>query len=301
MALQLIEALSALGLDARTAGEIVSADSRQIYRYMDIGTAKPTFEERGRARHHLVDVVEPDQTLTLAQYQQMAYAAIDDIHNRGLVPFLVGGTGLYVRAVLEGLNIPHVAPDLDLRQRLYDQANTEGCQKLHEALHKVDPEAAQRIDARNVRRVIRALEVCYSLGRPISSLQSASPPSYRVLRIGLTMPRSFLYQRVDERIERMIASGWVEEVRSLAGRGFGYDLPAMSSVGYREIGMYLRGEISLEQAVFLIKRHTRRLVRQQYNWFREDDPHVVWFDASQTVLGAIWDLVRTFLRKVGKD
>ena len=294
VALQLAEELPALV-------EVVSADSRQIYRHMDIGTAKPTAEERLRARHHLLDIVEPDQPLSLAQYQHLAYGAIEDIQRRGRIPLLVGGTGLYVRAVLDGLKIPHVAPDSDLRQRLYAEAEAVGCERLHQRLRQVDPVAAERIDARNVRRVIRALEVCYSLGKPMSSVQDASPPPYRVLRVGLTMPRALLYQRIDERIERMMASGLVQEVRWLAERGFSCHLPAMSSVGYREVGMYLRAEATLEQAGALIKRHTRRLVRQQYNWFRESDPRIVWFDASQPVLKAVLERVHTFLNREGKD
>jgi len=275
--------------------EVVSADSRQVYRYMDIGTAKPTAQERQRVRHHLLDIVEPDEPFTLAQYQQLAYAAIADIQCRGRIPLLVGGTGLYVRAVLEGLSIPHVEPDQRLREELYAEAATKGYEVLHRRLHELDPAAAERIDTRNVRRVVRALEVCYLMGRPISSVQRASPPPYRVLRIGLTMPRPVLYQRIDERVERMLAAGLVEEVRSLVERGYGYQLPAMSGLGYRQIGMYLRGEVSLEEAIALIKRHTRRFVRQQANWFREDDPAIAWHDASGAVFEAVLMCIQSFL------
>jgi tRNA dimethylallyltransferase len=275
--------------------ELVSADSRQIYRYMDIGTAKPALHERERVRHHLLDVADPDQPLTLAQYQEHANAAIDDIQRRDRIPLLVGGTGLYVRAVLEGLHIPRVEPDPDLRERLYAQAQAEGHEALHRRLRERDPAAAERIDARNVRRVVRALEVCDRLGKPISEVQKASPPPYRILRIGLTMPRPLLYKRIDQRIERMVAAGLVQEVRSLVARGYGYDLPAMSGLGYRQIGMYLRGELSLQEAVALIKRHTRRFVRQQANWFREDDRRIVWFDASKPVFEAVLARIRSFL------
>jgi len=275
--------------------EVVSADSRQVYRYMDIGTAKPTVEERLRVRHHLLDVVEPDETFTLAQYQELAYAAIDDIQRRGRLPLLVGGTGLYVKAVLEGLSIPRVKPDHRLREQLYAEAAAKGYETLHRRLHELDPVAAERIDARNVRRVVRALEVCYLVGKPISSLQRASPPPYRILRIGLTMPRHLLYRRIDERVERMLAAGLVEEVRSLVERGYDYHLPAMSGLGYRQIGMYLRGEVSLEEAVALIKRQTRRFVRQQANWFRKDDPSIVWFDASNPIFEDILARIKAFL------
>ena len=285
----------ALRLADQLPTEVVSADSRQTYCNMDIGTAKPTAQDRQRVRHHLVDIVDPDQPLTLAQYQELAYTAIDDIQHRGRIPLLVGGTGLYVRAVLEGLNIPRVEPDPDLREQLYAEADARGYEALHGRLSELDPVAAEGIDARNVRRVVRALEVCYRLGKPISSLQNASPPPYRVLRIGLTMPRALLYQRIDARVERMLAAGLVEEVRSLVERGFGHELPAMSGLGYRQIGMYLRGEVSLEDAVALITRHTRRFVRQQANWFRADDPRIVWFDASQRAFEAVLAHIRSFL------
>jgi tRNA dimethylallyltransferase len=159
----------------------------------------------------------------------------------------------------------------------------------------VDPVAAERIDARNVRRVVRALEVCYLLGQPMSSVQRATPPPYRVLRIGLTMPREKLYRRIDERVERMMAAGLVDEVRSLVERGYDYSLPAMSGLGYRQIGMHLRGEVSLDEAVTLIKRHTRRFVRQQANWFRADDPAILWFDVSSADLAAVAAHIRGFL------
>ncbi|MGQ9494148.1 MAG: tRNA (adenosine(37)-N6)-dimethylallyltransferase MiaA [Anaerolineae bacterium] len=275
--------------------EVVSADSRQVYRYMDIGTAKPTIEERQRVRHHLLDIVDPDEAFTLAQYQQLAYAAIDDIQRRRRIPLLVGGTGLYVKAVLEGLSIPRVPPDQRLREQLCAEAAAKGYEELHRRLSELDPVAAERIDARNVRRVVRALEVCYLMGKPISSVQEVRPPPYSILSIGLTMPRSLLYQRIDERVERMVAAGVVEEVRSLVARGYSYDLPSMSGLGYRQIGMYLRGEVSLEEAVALIKRHTRRFVRHQANWFREDDPTIVWFNAAEDISEAVLRKIKAFL------
>jgi tRNA dimethylallyltransferase len=285
----------AIRLAGEFAVEVVSADSRQVYRHMDIGTAKPTVLERRRVKHHVLDVVDPGEPFTLAQYQQMAYAAINDIRGRERLPLLVGGTGLYVKAVLEGLSIPHVEPDAHLRETLRTEATNKGYQALHARLRDVDPVAAERIDARNVRRVVRALEVCYLLGQPISSVQQATPPPYRVLRIGLTMPREQLYQRIDERVERMMAAGLVEEVRLLVSRGYDYSLPAMSGLGYRQVGMYLRGEVSLDEAVTLIKRHTRRFVRQQANWFRADDPSIIWFDVSNAELEAVAVKIRDSL------
>ena len=288
----------ALRLASEFALEVVSADSRQVYRYMDIGTAKPTAQEQALVRHHLIDVVRPDEPFTLAQYQQMAYAAIHDIQGRQRLPLLVGGTGLYVKAVLEGLSIPHVEPNAHLREELLNEAATRGYQALHDRLRQVDPVAAERIDARNVRRVVRALEVCYLLGQPISSVQRAAPPPYRILRVGLTMPRELLYQRIDERVEQMLAAGLVEEVRSLVARGYHYSLPAMSGLGYRQMGMYLRGEVSLDEAVLLIKRHTRRFVRQQSNWFRSDDPAIQWFDVRDPSLPEREALIKSIVARI---
>lgn len=285
----------ALRLAQDLSVEVVSADSRQVYRYMDIGTAKPTAQQRQQVRHHLVDVVDPDEAFTLAQYQELAYSAIDDMLSRHRIPLLVGGTGLYVEAVLEGLSIPHVAPDRELRAQLEAQADSQGYEVLHERLRELDPEAAERIDARNVRRVIRALEVCIRTGKPISCLQVRSPPPYRILRVGLTMPRDRLYARIDERIDRMMDAGLLEEVQSLIERGYGLDLPSMSGLGYRQIGMYLGAEVSLDEAVALIKRHTRRLVRRQANWFRSDDTRITWFNVSEPMYEAILASVQRFV------
>jgi len=276
-------------------GEIVSADSRQVYRGMDIGTAKPTLDERHRLPHHLIDVVAPDETFTLAQYQELAYEAIANGLGRGRLPFLVGGTGLYVKAVVEGWGIPRVPPNEELRAELYRQAEIEGEEALHTRLREVDPAAAGRIDPRNVRRVVRALEVCLETGQPISELQRKKPPSYCILQIGLTMERPELYRRVDERVDRMIEGGLVEEVRELVERGYGYDLPSMSGLGYQQISMYLRGQVSLAEAIQLVKRHTRRFVRHQYNWFRLGDAAIRWFDVLTDAYGEIRDHVATFL------
>ncbi len=275
--------------------EVVSADSRQIYRHMDIGTAKPTPQEMARVKHHLVDIVEPNQPLTLAQYQTLAYAAIDQIHQAGKLPLLVGGTGLYVRAVLDGLKIPPVPPNMQLREACYAEAQAMGPLHLHARLRELDPASADHIDPRNVRRVIRALEVCDALRAPMSALQSSSPPRFGSLRLGLSVPRDMLYQRIDTRVDQMIADGLVAEVRSLLNHGFSHELPAMSGVGYRQIAMHLRGEISLEQAVALVKQQTRRLVRQQANWFRPNDPRIAWLEAVATPAEAALRAIRTML------
>jgi tRNA dimethylallyltransferase len=285
----------AVRLAEAVGGEIVSADSRQIYRGMDVGTAKATPREQARVPHHLLDAVGPGEALSLAQFQEMAYTAIDDILARGKVPFLVGGTGQYVMAVVEGWRIPRVAPDEDLRARLYRQAREQGAPALHARLQELDPVAARRIDARNVRRVVRALEVCLLTGQPISEQQGKSPPPYRILIVGLTLPRPQLYRRIDERVARMVESGLEGEVRRLIEAGYGFDLPAMSGVGYGQFEPYLAGEATLEDVVRDMQRATRRFVRQQANWFREDDPRIHWFAAVPDPFEAVLALVARFV------
>ncbi len=275
-------------------GEIVSADSRQIYHWMDIGTAKPTPAERAAVPHHLVDIVPPDYVLTLAEFQERAFAAIDDIHARRKLPLLVGGTGQWVKAVVEGWGIPRVPPDPVLRAQLQTEADAIGAEALHAKLAAVDPDAAAKLDYRNVRRVIRALEVYRKTGIPISVHQRKSPPPYRVLQIGLTMPRKQLYLRVDKRVDRMMKLGLLAEVENLLARGYGLELPSMSGLGYRQLGQYLRGEISLEGAVALTKKETHRFIRQQYNWFRLDDPAIRWFDVSTDFASTVLTEVARF-------
>lgn len=276
-------------------GEVVSADSRQVYRGMDIGTAKATAEERGRVPHHLLDVLDPDERLGLAEFLTQARAAIDDIQSRERIPFLVGGTGQYVMAVLEGWRVPRVPPDPDLRHKLYRQAEQDGPKVLHSWLRALDPTSAENIDARNVRRVVRALEVCLTTGRPISELQKREAPPYRILMLGLSMPRELLYQRIDRRVESMMEAGLEGEVRRLVRSGFGFDLPSMSGVGYSQFAPYLDGKATIEDTVREIKRATRRFVRHQANWFRRDDPRIHWFDATQRgFCASALDLVQGF-------
>jgi tRNA dimethylallyltransferase len=279
-------------LAAEFDGEIVSADSRQVYRGMDIGTAKPSLEERRTVPHHLLDVVEPDEPFSLSNYQRLAFAAIGDIHSRRRIPFLVGGSGLYVRAVLEGLTIPRVSPNVPRRSELEQEDGRE----LYARLKALDASAAERIDPRNKRRVIRAIEVCETMGQPISALQKRQEPNYRVLRIGLTLPRPELYRRINERVDQMIAAGLVDEVRGLIARGYSASAPAMSGLGYRQIELALNGSISRDEAIRLLKRDTRRFVHHQYSWFRLDDARIHWFDLSQTPDKTIHALVAEFLK-----
>lgn len=276
----------------------MSADSRQVYRGLDIGTAKPTREEQAAARHHLIDIIEPDQTLGVAEYQALAYAAIEDILQRQRLPFLVGGSGQYVRAVVEGWRVPLVPPDASLRARLQSDADRYGSLALHARLAEVDPAAAARIDHRNVRRVIRALEVYLKTGVPISQLQQAQSPPYAILRIGLTMPRERLYARIDARVDHMVAEGLLAEVEAAIARGCHLGLPAMSGLGYRQMGQYLAGQLAWDEAVQLIKKETRRFVRQQYAWFRRDDPGICWVDASDAHhIETISRLIAQFLNR----
>jgi len=277
-------------------GEIISADSRLFYRGMDVGTAKPSSEDRARVLHHLIDVAEPDETVGLAEFQEQTYSAIADVHARGKLPLLVGGTGQYVRAVVEGWCVPRVPPDHALRAELEAQAEREGAKQLHVRLAQLDPDAARRIDPRNVRRVIRALEVCLITGRPISEQQRKRPPPYRVLQIGLTMKREALYARADRRVEAMMAAGLEDEVRRLAEAGYEWDLPAMSGLGYVQFRPYFEGQAVLEEVVTEIKRATHRFIRHQYNWFRLSDPAIRWFDVTRTTADEIEAVVSAWLK-----
>jgi tRNA dimethylallyltransferase len=263
-------------------GEIVSADSRLFYRGMDVGTAKPTAEERARVPHHLIDIADPGETVGLAEFQERAYAAIDGVLARGRLPLLVGGTGQYVRAVVEGWRIPRVPPSPELRTELEAEAERLGHEALHLRLAQLDPAAAERIDPRNVRRVVRALEVCIVTGRPFSEQQGKRTPPYRIKQIGLTMEREALYARADARIEAMVAGGLEDEVRRLVEAGYGWDLPAMSGLGYVQFKPYFEGEATLAEVAEEIKRATRRFIRHQYNWFRLNDPTICWFDVTET-------------------
>ena len=269
--------------------EIVSADSRLFYRGMDIGTAKPSLAERTAVPHHLIDICSPAETITLGAYQRLAYAAIHDIQARGRLPLLVGGSGQYVRAVVQGWGIPELPPQPALRTALERLDGDE----LARWLAALDPEAAQRIDRRNLRRVIRALEVTLVKGRPISELQRKRPPGYPILQIGLDCDRDALYGRIDQRVDGMMAAGLLAEVAHLVSLGYGRDCPPLSGLGYRQLLDYLAGESSLAEAVERIKFETHRFVRQQYTWFRRDDPALHWF-ANGDITG-VTDLIRRWL------
>ena len=270
----------AIRLAQKFNGEIVNADSRQVYLQLDIGTAKPTKEELALVPHHLIDIINPDEDFSLAQYQKLAYDAINSVQSRGKLPFLVGGTGQYVWAVLEGWVIPQVPPDSEFRHSLEQRAEAGEAAELYAELRDIDQAAAGKIDPRNVRRVIRALEV--NRQKPFSQTARKVPPPFEPLIIGLTLERKELYRRVDARVDEMIARGFVEEVRRLLDMGYSLSLPAISSIGYREIGQYLMGKITLVEDIFKIKSGTHRFIRHQYAWFRLEDKRMRWWEAGET-------------------
>ena len=277
-------------------GEIVSADSRQVYRYMDIGTAKPSPEELALVPHHLISIINPNEDFSLARYQELAYQAIEDIRQRSKLALLVGGSGLYVWAVLEGWEIPKVPPEPGLRQDLEAKVSKIGSEGLYQELLEVDPLAALKIDPHNVRRTIRALEVYQASKIPFSRLQRKKAPSFRTLIIGLTTDRSELYRRVDVRIDNMVKQGLIDETRKLMEMGYGWTLPSMSGIGYRQIGMFLRGELTLAEAGQQIRFETHRFIRHQYAWFKLSDRRIHWFDVRKEIEPEIDALVNEFMR-----
>jgi tRNA dimethylallyltransferase len=283
----------AIDLAKRLDGEIISADSRQVYRYMNIGTAKPTTEQRAEIPHHLLDVVDPDETLSLSQYLELAIAATSDIHTRGKLPFLVGGTGQYVTALIEGWSVPKVAPNLALRAELEAYAAQHGAEALSERLRTVDPISAENIDHRNVRRIVRAIEVTMETGQPFSALQTKHPPPYHLMRYLLTMDRARLYERADHRVDGMIDSGFVDEVRWLLDHGYAPSLPSMSGLGYAELAGHLINGTSLDAAVKAIYIATHDFIRRQETWFRKHDPEpqVTWLDAENFDLDRVAGLI----------
>lgn len=275
-------------------GEIINADSRQVYRHLDIGTAKPSREMVARVPHHLFDVVDPDQSFSLAKYQTMAYQAITVIQELGKLPLLTGGSGQYVWAVLEGWRIPRVPPDPEYRQYLETLARHDR-DALYQQLVSADPEAGARIDRRNVRRVIRALEVLKKTGMTLSSSPRRETPPFEACIIGLTGEREELYRRIDQRVNDMVGAGLVEEVAKLREMGYHEHLPALSGIGYRQFFQFLRGEFSLAVAEQRTKSETHRYLRQQYNWFRLQDKRIRWFNIRERPETAIKELVARFL------
>ena len=285
----------AIKLAKKLNGEIISADSRLFYRGMDIGTAKPSLEERSRVPHYLIDIVNPAETLSLAVFQQKAREIIADIHNRGKLPFLVGGTGQYVRAIIQGWTPPEVTENTKLRDQLERMKDKNSAEWLHAKLQILDPNSAEKIDARNVRRSIRALEVILTTGRRFSDLRGQVDSPYHSITIGLTRPRVELYERVDQRIEEMFANGLLDEVKGLLEKGNSPTLPSMSAIGYRECIRVVKGEWNIEQAKVEIRRATRIFVRRQANWFKESDPNIMWFKVENGIDMVIEKTIRQLI------
>jgi len=262
---------------AEQGGEIVSADSRQVYRDMDIATAKPTPEERRGVPHHMIDVTDPGERYDVARYQREARAVLADLAARGVRATVVGGTGLYVRALLDGLDLASVPGDAEIRAELEREAQHYGGGALHERLRGLDPEAAARVDPRNVRRLVRYLEVALIAGSVSALWRGGEPVAAR--RIGLRPPREVLARRIEQRVREMVARGVLEETSRLLERGVDPRLPSMSGHGYPHWIRHLRGELDLESAIALTVRDTKAYSRRQMTWFRRD-PLVVWCDPT---------------------
>ncbi len=265
----------------RLGAEIISGDSMQVYRGMDIGTAKITPEEMQGVPHHLINIRDPDEPFSVAEFQERVDGLIRAIHGRGRLPMLVGGTGLYVRAVVQQYTFTEMEADHELRRRLAQLEEEHGAGCLHRRLRQVDPEAAARLHPNDLRRIIRALEVYEQTGVPISQTQRAREAGRRYddLFIGLTMDRELLYRRINQRVDKMLRLGWIDEVLRLLKR-YPPDLKAMEAIGYRELVWHCRGLLTLEEAAALIKRNTRRFAKRQFTWFRREE-QIIWLDLTE--------------------
>jgi len=286
----------ALKLCRRFGGEIISADSRQIYKYMTIGTAKPAPEQLSEIRHYLVDMVDPDQPFDARQFAQMAHDIIGKLTLKNQVPFVVGGTGLYIKALLHGLFENHFS-DGSVRDRLKKEAEHKGKSALYERLKHIDPVTADRLHPNDLYRIIRALEVYEMSGKPISSWHhehNFSKTRYHVFKLGLYLDRESLYKRIDQRVDMMISEGFIEEVREILQRGYSPELMAMKAIGYRHAIHYLMGKCSLADAVKNLKGDTRRYAKRQMTWFRSETD-INWIKPSE--LKAIIPVMSKFLEK----
>ena len=281
LGIKLAKKVSAIGGPASgwQGGEIISADSRQIYRGLDIGTAKPSLQERQAISHHLIDIRKLNQDYTVAQYKRDCVKAIKDISSRGKLPIIVGGTGLYIKAVVDNLTIPQVKADPLLRKELKQELQDRGLSFLYKELIKIDPEAAYIVDPRNPRRVIRALEIALSTKRPFSQTRRQGKPLFNFLQIGIDHPKEKLRKRIDKRIDAMIEQGLVDEVRNLIKK-YPAGTHAFEAIGYREIINHLQGKISLEEAIGLMKKNTWHFAKRQLTWFRKDK-RIHWISTPQ--------------------
>jgi tRNA dimethylallyltransferase len=269
-----------LQLAAQFEGEILSGDSMQVYRQMDIGTAKASPAERARIPHHLIDIIDPDTSFSVQAFQRLAQAKIEEIHLRRHLPMLVGGTGLYVESITHRYVLPHVPEKPETRRHWQTYAQTYGKEALHAQLHQVDPLSARRLHPNDQRRIIRALEVTEITGIPFSQLKRRAISPYHLLWIGLTMPRERLYERINQRVDEMIAAGLVAEVTALREKGFHPGLTAMQAIGYKEVMSYLAGEMTLPETIVSIKKRTRNFAKRQLSWFHRL-PEINWFDVTE--------------------
>lgn len=272
----------ALALAERLPAEIVNADALQVYRGFDIGTAKPSAADRARVPHHLIDILDPHEIYSAGEFARRARQAIAGIQERGRVPIVVGGSGLYLRALFQGIS-PVPPGDPEVRRRLRERLAAEGLDVLREELARLDPSTAERLAAGDTQRVLRALEVALGTGRPLSSWIAEQPfgaQGIAAIRVGLTLPRTILYDQIAGRVARMIGAGWREEVAGLLRRGLSPTLPAFQAIGYRQLVRHLEGDGSLDQAVAEIVKETRRFAKRQETWFRKE-PDVTWFSAQE--------------------
>lgn len=283
----------AIELAEKLNGEIISADSRYLYRGMNIGTAKPSMSQQKRVIHHLIDVADINENWSLSTYKKATLECINHIDAHKKLPFVVGGTGQYIYSLIEGWKIPELAPDYHLRNILDEWAIEIGSDVLFEKLKILDPDAANFIDARNVRRIIRALEITLRTGTRFSSQRKKEAVNFSFKLIGLTRERNHLFHLIDERIEKMWDEGFVEEVAGLIRKGYASNLPAMSAIGYKEICRYLNGEIGKLECIQLIKRRTRQFVRRQATWFKKDDLRIKWFDLDNCEMFMIEEYIRS--------
>ena len=273
--------------------EVISADSRYFYRMMDIGTAKPDENEMGNIKHHMINIADPDETISVAVFKEQVTEIIAKMHQESKIPIVVGGTGQYIHAILHNWEMPELESDHELRELLENYAERFGKLKLYEFLQKVDPEAAKIIDFRNLRRTVRAIEVMLKTGYRFSEQRKQQASCYSQKIIGIRWDRSVLYQRIDGRIEKMIENGFIEEVRRLIDLGYSSKLPSMSAIGYRELAGYIQGENSLEEAIILMKRNSRTYVRRQANWFKDNDPNIKWFESDGLDYRIVVDYIKS--------
>ena len=270
----------AMRIAARSDVEIVGADSRQVYRHMNIGTAKPSPDQLSAVPHHMVDIIDPDDDFSLGMFLDLSKEAILNANAMGKTPILVGGTGQYVMALLENWNVPPVPPDPVLRRELESRLESQGIDDLLARLRSLDSAAIERVDTSNPRRVIRAIEVAYARG-PVSDAPRRLDPWFESAVIGLGMERDALYRRADDRVDRMMDADFLDEVRRLLAMGYGPDLPSMSGIGYHELADHHLNGSDLSNAVQRTKFRTHRYIRRQSNWFRRDDSRIRWFEPTQ--------------------